>query len=226
MSELRMLARDPLRYRRQIMTLKQFFMGQNTTVLLLDDRSGESTDTQLQSIAHGVLRMETMQREFGVIRRQLEIRKLRASAYREGFHDYVIRAGGLEFFPRLVVGEHSQKNVDGGLLPSGIPELDRLLGGGVARASSTLLLGPAGIGKSTVVAVYMASAGVRGERSVIFAFDELTQSILVRCRGLGIPLEEHMKKGLVRVEPMDPAAYRPENLLPASAGKLRKTTAA
>jgi circadian clock protein KaiC len=209
MSELRMLARDPLRYRRQIMTLKQFFMGQNTTVLLLDDRSGESTDTQLQSIAHGVLRMETLQREFGVIRRQLEIRKLRASAYREGFHDYVIRAGGLEFFPRLVVGEHSQKNVDGGLLPSGIPELDRLFGGGVARASSTLLLGPAGIGKSTVVAVYMASAAARGERSVIFAFDELTQSIMVRCRGLGIPLEEHIKKGLVRVELMDPAAISP-----------------
>ncbi len=221
-----MLARDPLRYRRQIMTLKQFFMGQNTTVLLLDDRSGESTDTQLQSIAHGVLRMETMQREFGVIRRQLEIRKLRASAYREGFHDYVIRAGGLEFFPRLVVGEHSQKNVDGGLLPSGIPELDRLFGGvGVARASSTLLLGPAGIGKSTVVAVYMASAAARGELSVIFAFDELTQSILVRCRGLGIPLEEHIEKGLVRVELMDPAAISPGEFV-ASAGKLRKTTAA
>ena len=209
MSELRMLSRDPLRYRRQIMTLKQFFMGQNTTVLLLDDRSGESTDTQLQSIAHGVLRMETLQREFGVIRRQLEIRKLRASAYREGFHDYVIRAGGLQFFPRLVVAEHSQKNVDGSLLSSGIAELDRLLGGGVSRASSTLLLGPAGIGKSTLVTLYMASAAARGERSVIFAFDELTQSILVRCRGLGIPLEEHIEKGLVCVEPMDPAALSP-----------------
>lgn len=209
MSELRMLARDPLRYRRQIMTLKQFFMGQNTTVLLLDDRSGEGTDTQLQSIAHGVLRMETLQREFGVIRRQLEIRKLRASAYREGFHDYVIRAGGLQFFPRMVVEEHSQKNVDGTLLSSGIPELDRLVGGGLSRASSTLLLGPAGIGKSTLVTLYMASAAARGERSVIFAFDEVIQSILVRCRGLGIPLEEHIKKGLVRVEPMDPAAISP-----------------
>jgi circadian clock protein KaiC len=209
MSELRMLARDPLRYRRQIMTLKQFFMGQNTTVLLLDDRSGESTDTQLQSIAHGVLRMETLQRDFGVVRRQLEIRKLRASAYREGFHDYVIRAGGLQFFPRLVTAEFSQKNVDGNLLSSGITELDRLLGGGVSRASSTLLVGPAGIGKSTVAAVYMASAAARGERSVIFAFDEVPQSILVRCRGLGIPLEEHIKKGLIRVEPMDPAAVSP-----------------
>jgi len=209
MSELRMLARDPLRYRRQIMTLKQFFMGQNTTVLLLDDRSGEGTDTQLQSIAHGVLRMETLQREFGVIRRQLEIRKLRASAYREGFHDYVIRAGGLQFFPRLVAAEHSQQEVDADLLSSGIPELDRLVGGGLSRASSTLLLGPAGIGKSTLVTLYMVSAAARGERSVIFAFDEVTQSILVRCRGLGIPLEEHIKKGLVRVEPMDPAAISP-----------------
>lgn len=209
MSELRMLARDPLRYRRQIMTLKQFFMGQNSTVLLLDDRSGEGTDTQLQSIAHGVLRMETLEREFGTVRRQFEVRKLRGSAFREGFHDYVIRAGGLRFFPRLVALEHSQKNVDGTLLSSGIAELDGLLGGGISRASSTLLLGPAGIGKSTMVAVYMASAAARGERSILFAFDEVLQSILVRSRGLGIPLEEHIKKGLIRVEPMDAAAVSP-----------------
>jgi circadian clock protein KaiC len=198
-----------LRYRRQIMTLKQFFMGQNTTVLLLDDRSGESTDTQLQSIAHGVLRMETLEREFGVIRRQFEVRKLRASAFREGFHDYVIRAGGLKFFPRMVAAEHSNKDADGSLLSSGIAELDRLVGGGLSRASSTLLLGPAGIGKSTLVAVYMVSAAARGERSVIFAFDEVPHSILARCRGLGIPLEEYIKKGLIHVEPMDPAAVSP-----------------
>jgi circadian clock protein KaiC len=209
MSELRMLARDPLRYRRQIMTLKQFFMGQKTTVLLLDDRSGEGTDTQLQSIAHGVLRMETLEREFGAVRRQLEVRKLRGSAYREGFHDYVIRAGGLQFFPRLVTAEHSRKNVDGSLLSSGIAELDRLLGGGVSRASSTLLLGPAGIGKSTLAALYVATAAARGERSVIFAFEEIPESILDRCRGLGIPLEEHVKKGLVHVQPMDPATISP-----------------
>ncbi|HST79780.1 MAG TPA: ATPase domain-containing protein, partial [Verrucomicrobiae bacterium] len=142
-------------------------------------------------------------------RRQFEVRKLRGSAFREGFHDYVIRAGGLRFFPRLVALEHSQKNVDGTLLSSGIAELDGLLGGGISGASSTLLLGPAGIGKSTMVAVYMASAAARGERSILFAFDEVLQSILVRCRGLGIPLEEHIKKGLIRVEPMDPAAVSP-----------------
>lgn len=210
MSELRMLARDPLRYRRQIMTLKQFFMGQNTTVLLLDDRSGESSDTQLQSIAHGVLRMETMEREFGVIRRQFEIRKLRASAFREGFHDYVIRAGGLHFFPRMVAADHSHTaDVNGSLLSSGIAELDRLVGGGLSRSSSTLLLGPAGIGKSTLVALYMASAAARGERSAIFAFDEVPHSILVRCRGLGIPLEDYIRKGLMHLQPMDPAAVSP-----------------
>jgi len=163
----------------------------------------------LQSIAHGVLRMETIEREFGVVRRQLEVRKLRASAFREGFHDYVIRAGGLQFFPRLVATEHSQKNVDGALLSSGIAELDRLLGGGVSRASSTLLLGPAGIGKSTLVTVYMASAAARGERSVMFTFDEVLQSILARSRGLAIPLEEHIKKGLICVQAMDPAAISP-----------------
>src|SRR6185312_17446385 len=112
MSELRMLARDPLRYRRQIMTLKQFFMGLQTTVLLLDDRSGEGADTQLQSIAHGVLRMETLERDFGVVRRQLEVRKMRATSFREGFHDYLIRKGGLAVFPRLISAEHRNRGAD------------------------------------------------------------------------------------------------------------------
>lgn len=224
MSELRMLARDPLRYRRQIMTLKQFFMGQHTTVLLLDDRSGEGTDTQLQSIAHGVLRMETMEREFGVIRRQFEVRKLRASAFREGFHDYVIRAGGLQFFPRMVVTEHSQQDGDTALLPSGIAELDGLVGGGLSRASSTLLLGPAGIGKSTLAAVYMVSAAARGERSVIFAFDEVPNSILVRCRGLGIPLDEYIEKGLIDVVAMDPAAVSPGEFVARIRAEVEENT--
>ena len=224
MSELRMLARDPLRYRRQIMTLKQFFMGQHTTVLLLDDRSGEGTDTQLQSIAHGVLRMETMEREFGVIRRQFEVRKLRASAFREGFHDYVIRAGGLQFFPRMVVTEHSQQDGDTALLPSGIAELDGLVGGGLSRASSTLLLGPAGIGKSTLAAVYMVSAAARGERSVIFAFDELPHSIVIRCRGLGIPLDEYIEKGLIDVVAMDPAAVSPGEFVARIRAEVEENT--
>jgi circadian clock protein KaiC len=209
MSELRMLARDPLRYRRQIMTLKQFFMGQNITVLLLDDRSGQDTDTQLQSIAHGVIRMETLERDFGTVRRQLEIRKLRASAYREGFHDYVIRQGGLLIFPRLISAEHRHEQVDRRQINSGLDELDRLFGGGVARGSSTLFMGPAGSGKSTIAARFLLSAAERGERGVMFAFDELPESIVARCNGLGIPLESHVKKGNLAIRQIDPAQVSP-----------------
>lgn len=209
MSELRMLARDPLRYRRQIMTLKQFFMGQNTTVLLLDDRSGEDTDTQLQSIAHGVIRMETLPRDFGTVRRQLEIRKMRASAYRDGFHDYVIRQGGLLVFPRLISAEHRQSQVDRRQVNSGLDELDRLFGGGVARGSSTLFMGPAGSGKSTIAARFLVSAAERGERGVMFTFDELPESIMARCNGLGIPLEPQVKKGMLSIRQIDPTQVSP-----------------
>ena len=209
MSELRMLARDPLRYRRQIMTLKQFFMGQNTTVLLLDDRSAEGTDTQLQSIAHGVIRMETLERNFGSVRRQLEIRKVRACAYREGFHDYVIRKGGLLIFPRLISAEHRHAQVDRRQMNSGIDELDRLFGGGVGRGSSTLFMGPAGSGKSTIATRFLVSGAERGERGVMFAFDELPASILVRCHGLGIALEPHVKSGMISLQQIDPAQISP-----------------
>ena len=209
MSELRMLARDPLRYRRQIMTLKQFFMGQNSTVLLLDDRSGEETDTQLQSIAHGVIRMETLERDFGSVRRQLEIRKVRASAYREGFHDYVIRKGGLLVFPRLISAEHRDLRADRRQISSGLDELDRLFGGGVGRGTSTLFMGPAGSGKSTLAAKFLATAAERGERGVMFAFDELPASIMARCSGLGIPLEPHLKSGMLRIQQVDPAQVSP-----------------
>lgn len=209
MSELRMLARDPLRYRRQIMTLKQFFMGLKTTVLLLDDRSGESADTQLQSIAHGVLRMETLERDFGVVRRQLEVRKMRATAFREGFHDYLIREGGLAVFPRLISAEHRNQKTDRRQLSSGIDQLDRLMGGGFSRGTSCLFVGPAGCGKSTLGARFLVSAAERGERGVLFAFDELPESILARCHGLGIPLEGHIKKGTISIQQLDPAQISP-----------------
>ncbi len=209
MSELPMLARDPLRYRRQIMTLKQFFMGLKTTVLLLDDRSGETSDTQLQSIAHGVLRMETLECDFGAVRRQLEIRKMRATSFREGFHDYLIREGGLVVFPRLISAEHRNQQVDRRQLSSGIDQLDRLMGGGLSRGTSCLFVGPAGCGKSTLGTRFLVSAAERGERGVLFAFDELPESILARCRGLGIPLEAHIKKGTIRIQQLDPAQVSP-----------------
>src|SRR6185369_8327099 len=126
LSELRMLARDPLRYRRQILALKRFFAGRNCTVLLLDDRTAEGNDIQLQSIAHGVVMLQDEEREYGRKRRRLEVRKLRGSNFREGYHDYVIETGGVKVFPRLVASEHHKSNLQKSI-PSGIDELDALL---------------------------------------------------------------------------------------------------
>jgi circadian clock protein KaiC len=209
MSEIRMLARDPLRYRRQVLTLKQFFVGRNSTVLLLDDRTGDRHDLQLQSIAHGAIRLENLVRDYGVKRRQLEVLKIRASKFREGLHDYVIRRGGLEVFPRLISGEHRLTHTDRGELDSGIAELDRLCGGGIPKGSTTLLLGPAGVGKSSISARFLVSGAERGEHGVLFSFDEITTSLLERCRGLGIPLEAHMANKTIVVEPVDPAEMSP-----------------
>ena len=210
MSEIRMLARDPLRYRRQILALKQFFVGRNSTVLLLDDRTGDRSDTQLQSICHGVIRMESVSREYGEQRRQIEVLKLRASRFRGGPHDYEIEHGGLVVFPRLISSEHREvKKVDRSELPSGIAELDKLFGGGVSRGSATLLIGPAGSGKSTIATKFLASAAARGERGLMFACDETETSILTRCRGLGIPLDEYSKQKIVQIRELLPADLSP-----------------
>jgi circadian clock protein KaiC len=163
MSEIRMLARDPLRYRRQILSLKQFFVGRKCTVLLLDDRTGDRQDTQLQSICHGAIRMESLSREYGPQRRQIQVLKLRASRFREGQHDYEIEKGGLRVFQRLISAEHLPLNVDRSELPSGIGELDKLFGGGVSRGSTSLFMGPAGSGKSTIATKFLASAAERVE---------------------------------------------------------------
>jgi circadian clock protein KaiC len=209
MSEIRMLARDPLRYRRQILSLKQFFVGRDCTVLLLDDRTGDRSDTQLQSICHGAIRMEALPREFGPQRRQVQILKLRASQFRGGAHDYEIEHGGLQIFPRLISAEHRPENIDRSDLPSGIAELDKLFAGGVTRGSTSLFMGPAGCGKSTIATKFLSSAADRGERGLMFACDETVESVLTRCRGLGIPLEEHCKKKKVHIEQLHPADLSP-----------------
>jgi circadian clock protein KaiC len=209
MSEIRMLARDPLRYRRQILSLKQFFVGRNSTVLLLDDRTGDRSDTQLQSICHGAIRMESLQREYGPQRRQVQVLKMRATRFREGQHDYKIEKGGLEVYPRLVSGEHRLSKVDRSLLPSGLQELDLLFGGGVSRGSTSLFMGPAGSGKSTIASKFLSSAAERGERGVMFISDESVDSLLARCRGLGIPLEKYCENETVRLQKLDPAEISP-----------------
>ena len=209
MSEIRMLARDPLRYRRQILSLKQFFVGRNCTVLLLDDRTGDRQDTQLQSICHGAIRMESLSREYGPQRRQVQVLKLRASQFREGQHDYKIDKGGLRIFPRLISAEHRPPNVDRSELPSGLGELDKLFGGGVSRGTTSLFVGPAGSGKSTIATKFLTSAADRGERGLMFTTDETVETVMIRCRGLGIPLETHLKKKTIDVQRLDPAEISP-----------------
>lgn len=209
MSELRMVARDSLRYRRQILSLKQFFEGRDCTTLLLDERVGENPETQVQTIAHGVILLEVLQRDYGITRRRLEIRKVRATSFREGYHDYVIVNGGLRVFPRLVSGEYGGTAVPQETLPSGIAELDALFNGGVQRGTSTLITGPAGCGKSTIGAQFAYSAAKRNERSAIFTFDETLRSYLDRSRGLGLELEPYVEDETIHLEPVDPAELSP-----------------
>jgi len=204
LSELRMVARDPLRYRRQILGLKRHFAGRDCTVLLLDDRTADGNDLQLQSIAHGVIMLQSQERDFGIKRRRLEVRKIRGARFREGYHDFNIHTGGVVVYPRLVAAEHKPK-FERHLVLSGVPELDKLLGGGIDSGTSTLLMGPAGCGKSTIAARYAVSAADRGHHAAIFSFDESTGTLLKRCRGLGIDLEPHIDSGRVCIQQVDPA---------------------
>jgi circadian clock protein KaiC len=208
LSELRLLAQNPLRYRRQILALKQYFIGRACTVLLLDDKTSEVHDLQLQSLAHGVLSLEQLSPEYGAERRRLRVLKLRGQRYRGGFHDFNIRPGGLEIYPRLIAGEH----LDGprrGLLKSGNPGLDALMGGGLQYGTSVVLLGPAGSGKSTTALQYARAAVARGEAAVLFAFDERLATILERTAGLGMDLADDVAAGRIRVHPVDTAELSP-----------------
>jgi circadian clock protein KaiC len=209
MSELRMLARDSLRYRRQVLALKQFFEGSDCTTILLDERFREQRESQVQTIAHGVISLEVLPREYGVTRRRLEVMKVRASSFREGYHDYVILKGGLQVFPRLVSGEHRGPDNPQEDLPSGIAELDALFNGGVQRGTSTLIAGPTGCGKSTLCSKWAYSAAMRGERTAIFTFDETKQSFLDRSRSLGMDLEPYIASDTIHLEQVDPAELSP-----------------
>ncbi len=209
LSELRMLARDPLRYRRQILALKRHFAGRSCTVLLLDDRTAEgSHDLQLQSIAHGVLMMQSLERDFGIKRRRLEVRKLRGSSFREGFHDYTIATGGIAIFPRLIASEH-KPGFQRQSVPSGLNELDTLFGGGIDTGTSTLFIGPAGCGKSTVALKYAVSAARRGEKAIIFTFDEAFATLVDRAQGLGMDTASCLAAGTLEIQQIDPAELSP-----------------
>lgn len=211
LSELRLLAQDPLRYRRQILGLKQFVAGRNSTVLLLDDRSTVASggvDLQLHSICHGVLTLERLSMDFGINRRRIEVAKMRGSAYREGWHDFAIRTGGLAVFPRLVAAEHGEELPDA-VASSGIAELDALLAGGPIRGTSTLITGPPGCGKTTIALQFALAAAERGERTAIYEFDERYSTLLMRTAKLGLGLQPHIDDGLISLRTIDPAELSP-----------------
>ncbi|QDU18659.1 ATPase domain-containing protein [Urbifossiella limnaea] len=208
LSELRLLSGNALRYRRQILALKQFFAGRRSTVVLLDDLTSSLHDTQVQSVAHGVVMLEQLNPDYGAERRRLRVVKFRGSNYRGGFHDYVIRRGGLDVFPRLVASEH-RPPPQMERLASGIGEIDALLGGGIERGTSTLIVGAAGTGKSSLAVQFVAAAAARGQRSALFVFDESTNTLLSRAAGLGIDLRGHVEAGRVAIQQVDPAELSP-----------------
>jgi circadian clock protein KaiC len=208
LSELRLLAQNSLRYRRQILALKQFFVGRECTVLLLDDRTAEGPDLQLHSIAHGVISLEFKAPAYGKVRRELQVLKFRGSDFASGFHDFVIKYDGIEVFPRLVASDHMTE-FERTFIASGVTSLDALLGGGIERGTSTLLIGPPGSGKSTIAFQYAASATLRGDHAAAFIFDETKGALLARSKGLGLKFEEGDGAGKLFVRQIDPAEISP-----------------
>jgi circadian clock protein KaiC len=217
LSELRLLAQNPLRYRRQILSFKQRFAERGATAVLLDDRSAVGPDVQVHSIVHGLITLSMAPLKYGVFRRSLTVTKLRGVEFREGSHDYTIRRGGLTVFPRLVAAEH-RREFDKVLRVSGNPELDALVGGGLHSGTSNLIMGPAGSGKSTIAALFAHAAASRGQRVGYYAFDEATHILLDRTREMGIDFAPHVAAGRIRLSQIDPAQVPPGEL---AAGLVR-----
>ena len=208
LSELRLLAQSSLRYRRQVLALKQFFVGRRCTALLVDDGTSEGSDMKLHSIAHGVISLEQLAPVYGATRRRLRVKKLRGSDFRGGFHDYAIKHGGLVVYPRLVAAEHHLEFVRESI-KSGVTALDQLMGGGPDRGTSTLLVGPAGSGKSTLAVQYAVAAAQRGDHAAIFAFDESRATLLARSHALGIHVDVGKGPGQIAIREIDPAEMSP-----------------
>ncbi|SFK51277.1 circadian clock protein KaiC [Sphingomonas sp. NFR04] len=208
LSEIRLLAQSSLRYRRQILALKHYFAQQNATVLMLDDLTTDANDKTVHSIAHGVIRLEELAPEYGAERRRLRVIKYRGRRFRGGFHDFAIETGGVRVFPRLVSAEH-KRPVERTVLGTGMPEFDALLGGGVERGSSVLVLGPAGTGKSIMTLTFVRNAIARGERAAMFVFDEERGLLIERAKGLGIDLQAMIDADSLVLEQVDAAELTP-----------------
>ena len=210
LSELRLLAQDALRYRRQLLFLKQFFAQIDTTVLLVDDLTGGAgiRDNHLHSLCHGVITLERLTLDFGAARRRMQIQKMRGVAFVAGYHDMIIRKGGIDIFPRLIASDHHTPFV-GDPVPSKIAELDAILGGGPQRGTSTLITGPAGAGKTTLALQYVIAACERGENAVIYEFDERIGTLISRARLFGTDLQALMDEGRLVIRQIDPAEVAP-----------------
>lgn len=208
LSEIRLLAGGSLRYRRQILALKHYFARLGATVLLLDDLTADSLDRSVHSIAHGVIRLEELAPDYGAERRRLRVIKYRGQRFRGGNHDFTIATGGVKAFPRLVSLEH-KTNFVRQRLTGGIAELDALLGGGVDTGSSTLILGPAGTGKSLFAIQYVCAAVARGEKAAMFVFDEELGLLLERTRAMGFDLQAMRDSKQLVIEQVDAAELSP-----------------
>ncbi|HEY3056053.1 MAG TPA: ATPase domain-containing protein [Thermoanaerobaculia bacterium] len=208
LAEIRLLAQSSLRYRKQVLALKQFFDGRNITALLLDDRTSEVKDMQLQSVPHGVVELERYTPNYGMARRRLQIVKVRGLKFRAGYHDFNIVTGGIIVYPRLVAAE-SRLRVMQSFVSSGISELDKLLGGGLDRGTSTLMMGPAGSGKSALATQYAVAAAHRGEPAAFFTFDESLTTLFNRSDAMGYDLTGLVSSGKVSVQQVDPAELQP-----------------
>ncbi|KQX25575.1 MULTISPECIES: ATPase domain-containing protein [unclassified Sphingomonas] len=210
LSELRLLAQDPLRYRRQVLALKQYFTGRDATVVLIDDLTSMEggRDTHLHSLCHGVVTLERLTLDFGPARRRMQVQKMRGVDFTAGYHDLLIRTGGMEIFPRLIAADHFQDFPET-LTSSGIAELDNLFGGGPMRGTSTLITGPAGAGKTTIAMQFVTAACRRGERSTVYQFDERVGTLLSRSGNLEGSLQDHIDSGELSVRQINPAELSP-----------------
>ncbi len=208
LSELQLLAESPLRYRRQVLALKQYLTSRSCTTIFLDDRTALSTDLQVRSVAHAVLTLELADQAYGSERRRLRIVKYRGIAFRGGAHDYRILQGGLHVYPRLVAAD-TRVAAQRRQLSSGLPELDALIGGGLEEGTSTLISGPSGTGKSSLSAQFVHAAAERGEASAMFLFEEARNNLLNRCASLGLDLSRHIDTGQLTIQQIDPAELSP-----------------
>jgi circadian clock protein KaiC len=207
LSEMRLLAQNPLRYRRQVLALKKYFADQGVTVLMLDDRTSDG-EPLLHSVAHGVISLDQAVDQYGPERRRLRVMKMRGIKFRGGEHDVVLDTGGLAVFPRLVAAEHRMPT-HAQVVSTGIDKLDRLMGGGLPCGSSTLFVGPSGAGKTTTALACCLAALRRGEKASYYLFDEGLATLVVRARALGLDVREYMEAGLLQIVALDPAEVSP-----------------